>query len=107
MARLEMLASRRSEEVGILDKIVAGIPYVAQAIEDLPIEQLWSALEAAEGSYRRTLRQSGFSESACQIVTSAIMRRLKGQLGADGLTEVEMMRKLCEELGALCDVAAA
>jgi hypothetical protein len=28
-------------------------------------------------------------------------------LGADGLTEEEMMRKLCEELEALGDVAAA
>jgi Phasin protein len=102
-----MLKRRSSEEVGILEKILSGIPQVVKAIEDLPIEQLWSALEAAEGSYRLTLRQSGFSESACQIVTSAIMRRLKGQVSADGLTEVEMMRKLSEELGALGEVAAA
>jgi hypothetical protein len=102
-----MLKRRSSKEIGILEKIVSGIPQVVKAIEDLPVDQLWSALEAAEGSYRRTLRQFGFSESVCQAMTSAIMRRVKGQLGADGLTEEEMMRKLCEELEALGDVAAA
>jgi hypothetical protein len=102
-----MLKRRSSEEVGILEKIVSGIPQVVKAIEDLSVDQLWSALEAAEGSYRRTLRQFGFSESVSQAMTSAIMRRVKGQLGADGLTEEEMMRKLCEELETLGDVAAA
>jgi hypothetical protein len=105
MAR--MLKRRSSEEVGILERIVSGIPQVVKAIEDLPVDQLWSALEAAEGSYGRTLRQFGFSESGCQAMTAAIIRRVKGQLGADGLTEEEMMRKLCEELEALGDVAVA
>jgi hypothetical protein len=103
----EMLKRRSPKEVGVLEKIVSGMSQVVKAIEDLPVDQLWSALEAAEGSYGRTLRQFGFSESVCQAMTSAIMRRVKGQLGADGLTEEEMMRKLCEELGALGDVAAA
>jgi hypothetical protein len=102
-----MLRSGCSEETGFFGNIVAGIPRVAKAIENLPIEQLWPALEVVEGSYRRTLRESGFSQSICQALTSAIMRRLKGQLGADGLTEKEMMRKLCEELGVLDDVAPA
>ena len=102
-----MLKRRSSEEVGILEKIVSGIPQVVKAIEDLPVDQLRSGLEAAEGSYRLTLRQFGFSESVCQAMTSAIMRRVKGQLGADGFTEEEMMRKLCEELEALGDFAAA
>ena len=101
-----MLKRRSSEELGILEKIVSGIPRVVKAIEDLPVDQLWSALEA-EGSYRRTLRQFGFSAFVCQAMTSATMRRVKGQLGADGLTEEEMMRKLCEELEALGEVAVA
>ena len=84
-----------------MEKIVSGIPQVVKAIEDLPVDQLWSALEAAEGSYKRTLRQFGFSASGCQAMTSAIMRRVKGQLGADGLTEEEMMRKFCEELDGM------
>jgi hypothetical protein len=82
-----MLKRRSSKEVGILEKIVSGIPQVVKAIEDLPVDQLWSTSEAAEGSYRGTLRQFGFSESGCHAVTSAIMRRVKGQLGADGLTK--------------------
>jgi hypothetical protein len=35
------------------------------------------------------------------------MRRLKGQLGADGLTEKEMMIRVCEELGFVDNVVAA
>jgi len=94
-------------ETGILEKIVAGIPRVAEAMEDFSVEQIWSALDAAEGSYRYTLAQCGFSQSDCQALTSAIMRRLKGQLGADGLTEKEMMTRLYEEIGVLGDVATA
>ena len=44
----------------ILEAIVEGIPHVAEAVEDVPAEQLWRALEAAESNYWRTLRQSGF-----------------------------------------------
>jgi hypothetical protein len=87
------------EETRYLATIVAGIPHVAKAMEDVPVEQLWRALEAAEVSYWRTLRQSGFAESKCQTWTSAIMRRLKGQVAADGLTQVEMLKRLREEVG--------
>jgi len=92
---------------GVLETIVIGIPRVAKAMEDLPVEQLWSVLEAVEGSYRRALAQYGFSQSDCQALASAIMRRLKGQLGADGLTETEMMIRLCEELGVLGNAVGA
>ena len=94
-------------ETGILESIVVGIPRVAKAMEDLPVEQIWSVLGVVEGSYRRTLAQYGFSQSDCQALTSAIMRRLKGQLGADGLTENEMMIRLCEELGVLGNAVTA
>jgi hypothetical protein len=97
----------RSEEARHLEAIVAGFPHVAGAVEDVPVEQLWRALEAAERSYWRTLRQSGFSESKCQTWTSAIMRRLKGHVAADGLTEEEMLRKLYEELGCLDEFTPA
>jgi membrane protein required for beta-lactamase induction len=42
-------------ETGILETIVVGIPRVVKAMEDLPVEQLWSVLGAVEGSYRRSL----------------------------------------------------
>jgi hypothetical protein len=93
-------------EMGILEKIVMGIPRVAKEMEDLPVEQLWSVLGAVEGSYRHTLAQYGFSQSDSHALSSAIMRRLKGQLGADGLTEKEMMIRLCEELGVIGNVVA-
>jgi hypothetical protein len=102
-----MLKSKPLMQTGIFERIVVGIPRVAKAMEDLPVEQLWPVLGAVEGSYRRTLTQYGFSRSDCHAVTSAIMRRLKGQLVADGLTEKEMMTRLCEELGVLDDVVAA
>ena len=103
-----MLNSGPSAETGIyFEKIVRGIPRVAKAMEDLPVEQLWSVLEAVEGGYERALSQCGFSQSDCHVLTSAIMRRLKGQLGADGLTEKEMMIRLFEELGIIGDVVTA
>src|SRR5215472_16173377 len=101
------MSNRPLAETGILETIVMGIPRVAKAMDDLPVEQLWSVLEAVESSYRRALAQYGFSQSDCQALASAIMRRLKGQLGADGLTETEMMIRLCEELGVLGNAVAA
>jgi hypothetical protein len=94
-----MLNARPSVEIGILENIILGIPRVAKAMEDLPVEQLWSVLGAVEGSYWRALAQYGFSESDCHALTSAVMRRLKGQLGADGLTEKEMMIRVYQEFG--------
>jgi len=60
------MRSRWEEDAKILEAIVAGIPHVAEAMEDVPVEQWWQALEAAESSYLRTLRQSGFSEIDCR-----------------------------------------
>jgi hypothetical protein len=52
-----MLSSRPVTETGILEAIVVGIPRVAKAMEDLPVEQIWSVLSAVEVSYRRALAQ--------------------------------------------------
>ena len=101
------MLNRSPVETGILETIVVGIPRAAKAMEDLPVEQLWPVLGAVESSYRRALAQYGFSQSDCHALTSAIMRRLKGQLGADGLTEKEMMMRLCEELGLPGNAVAA
>jgi hypothetical protein len=75
--------------------------------KNLPVKQLWSVLAVVEDSYRGALHRYGFSEADCVTLTSAIMRRLKGQLGADGLTEKEMMIRVCEELGFVDNVVAA
>jgi hypothetical protein len=83
-----------------------GIPRVANEMENIPVEQLWSVLGAVEASYKHTLEQCGFSQSDCRALSSAIIRRLKGQLGADGLTEKEMMIRLCEEIAINGCVAA-
>ena len=55
------MLNRPLVETGILETIIVGIPRVAKAMEDLPVEQLWSVLGAVEGSYRRALAQYGFS----------------------------------------------
>jgi hypothetical protein len=95
-----MLNAGSLMETGILEKIIVGIPRVAKAIEDLPVEQLWKTAIGARW------RNTAFSQSDCHALTSAITRRLKGQLGADGLTEKEMMIRLCEELGVTGDVVS-
>ena len=48
-----MLNARPLVQNGILENIILGIPRVAKAMEDLPVEQLWSVLGAVEGSYWR------------------------------------------------------
>jgi len=87
------------EETRYLATIVAGIPHVAKAMEDVPVEQLWRALEAAEVSYWRTHTTIGVCGIQVPNVDSAIMRRLKGQVAADGLIQVEMLKRLREEVG--------
>jgi hypothetical protein len=52
-----MLNAGSLMETGILEKIIVGIPRVAKAIGDLPVEQLWSVLGAVEDSYRRALAE--------------------------------------------------
>ncbi len=85
----------------ILAKIIVGIPRVVSAIENLSIEQLWPALKAVESSYKSTLREAGLPESVCDEVSEAIMRRGKGQIAGDDLTELEIMRHLSQELRRL------
>ncbi len=88
----------------ILANIVVGIPRIASAMENLSTEQLWPALKAVESSYKRTLREAGLEDAVCDVVSVAIMRRLKGQLAGDDLTEIEILRQLQHDLRSL-DVA--
>ena len=85
----------------ILAKIIVGIPRVVSAMENLSIEQLWPALKAVESSYKSTLREAGLPESVCDEVSEAIMRRVKGQIAGDDLTELEIMHQLSHELRSL------
>ena len=85
----------------ILARIIVGIPRVVSAMENLSIEQLLPALKAVESSYKSTLREAGLPESVCDVVSEAIMRRVKGQIVGDDLTELEIMRQLSHELRSL------
>ena len=93
-------ATSNAKEV-ILADIVVGIPRMARAMENLSTEQIWPALKAVEGSYKRTLREAGLEDAVCDVVSDAIMRRLKGQLAGDDLTEIEIMRQLRDDLRRL------
>ena len=48
-----------SKEEDILVAAVAGIPRVAEVVASIPSEQQSRALDAAESSYRQTLRDLG------------------------------------------------
>jgi hypothetical protein len=76
-------------------------------MEDAPKEKRWVALEAAETSYLSTLQASGFSDVTSQALAAATIRRLKGQLAGDQLTEDEIMSKIREEVGALDESVAS
>ena len=88
-------------EEQILAKIILGIPRVVSAMENLSIEQLWPALKAVESSYKSTLQEAGLPESVCDEVSEAIMRRVKGRMAGDDLTELEIRRQLSHELRSL------
>ena len=47
------------------------------------------------------LEAIGIFGNRLQKWTTAIIRRLKGHVAADGLTEDEMLRKLYEDIGRL------
>jgi len=86
--------------VNVIERIVRGLDAVAKTLEDAPPEKWWVALEAAENSYVDTLRASGFSDAASQALAAAIIRRLKGQLAGDQLTDDELIDKIRAEVGA-------
>ena len=96
-----MLNAVESTELSVIEKIVRGLHTVAKAIEDAPVEEWRVALEAAETSYLSTLQASGFSDVASQALAAAIIRRLKGQLAGDQLTDDEIIDKIRAEVGAL------
>jgi len=96
-----MLNAVGTTELSVIERIVRGLHVVAKAMEEAPIEKWWVALEAAENSYLDTLRASGFSDVASQAWAAAIIRRLKGQLAGDQLTDDEIMDKIRAEVGAL------
>jgi hypothetical protein len=93
-----MLNPVNSIDATVIERIVYGFPDVAKAIEDVPPEKWWVALEAAEASYIGTLQSSGFSDVVSQVL---IIRCLKGQLAGDGLTDDEIINKIRAEVSAL------
>jgi hypothetical protein len=81
----------------VIERIVRGFPAVTSVIEDAPPEKWRAALEAAEASYIGTLQSSGFSDTASQALAASIVRRLKGQLAGDEISEDEIVDKIRSE----------
>ncbi len=69
-----------SDRERTLDSAVAGIPRVAKTIAGIPTALRERALEAAERSYRQTLRDLGCQELDAQVWISAVMFRLRSQV---------------------------
>jgi hypothetical protein len=83
----------------VIERIVRGFPVVTSVIEDAPPEKWRVALEAAEASYIGALQFSGFSDAASQALAASIVRRLKGQLAGDELSDDEIVDKIRSEQG--------
>ena len=56
------------------------------------------ALDAAERSYRQTVRDLGYEEGPVQSWVSAVMLRLQTEVKAQELTKQKMLEALQEEL---------
>jgi hypothetical protein len=83
----------------VIERIVRGFPVVTSVIEDAPPEKWRVALEAAEASYIGALQLSGFSDAASQALAASTVRRLKGQLAGDELSDDEIVDKIRSEQG--------
>jgi hypothetical protein len=81
----------------VIEKIVRGFLAVTSVIEDASPEKWRAALEAAEASYIGTLQSSGFSDAASQALAASIVRRLKGQLAGDEVSDDEIVDKIRSE----------
>jgi hypothetical protein len=85
---------KASIDYTVIERIVRGFPAVTSVIEDAPPEKWWVALEAAEASYIDALQSSGFSNAASQALAASIVRRLKGQLAGDELSDDEILDQI-------------
>jgi hypothetical protein len=86
-----------SSDDTIIERIVHGFPAVARVIEEASPEKWWAALEAAEASYIGALQSSGFSDADSHALAASIIRRLKGRLVGDELSDDEIVDKIRSE----------
>ena len=96
--RGESMASS-SESERTLDAAVGGIPRVAKAIAEIPTALRQRALEAAERSYRQTVRDLGYPEPDAEVWTCAVIFRVRSQVAqyeeaGGGESEAEIINKI-------------
>jgi hypothetical protein len=87
-----------SEAEKILEAAIAGIPRVAEAVASIPEEDRPRALDAAESSYRQTLRDLGYEEAPIQGWISAVMFRLRSEVKKQESAKQSPLRILHDEL---------
>jgi hypothetical protein len=63
-----------------LQAAIDGIARVAQAIDDIPEDQQKRALEAAESSYWKTVRELNYPEDVANSWVAAIMYNLTAEV---------------------------
>ncbi len=85
--------------------IVVGIPRVASAMENLSTEQIWPALKAVEGSYKRTLRAEFKMEDIEEIIADRREKiriiieekkrkdKIQAEFAAKGLSQCPICKK--------------
>ena len=64
---------------------VLGIPRVAQAIAEIPVERRARALQAAERSYCQTALDAGYRETQAEGWAAALMFQLRAEMERLGL----------------------
>jgi Mg/Co/Ni transporter MgtE len=69
-----------SEDNSVLRAAIDGIARVAEAIDDIPEDQQKRALEAAESSYRQTVRELNYPEDVANSWVTAMMYTLTAEV---------------------------
>lgn len=64
----------------ILQMAVAGVPRVAQAIAEIPVEDRARALGAAERSYCQTALDAGYRETQAEGWASALVFQMRAEM---------------------------
>ncbi len=62
---------------GVLSKVIAGLPKVAELIAAIPEARRSQALEAVEQSYFKSARELGYDESDARQWAAAVMSQMR------------------------------
>jgi hypothetical protein len=87
-----------SEAEKILLLAIDGIPRIARVIAKIPTEHHKRAFDAAESSYRQTVRELGYEGEDAERWVGALMLRLRTEVVEHGVEKLQLATQ--EELFA-------